>query len=251
MIKHKQTIVDQESGEKYQHDGVFEDSKMGIKGMHTLSTCSIRDPRARVLAGEIWSFSRDAENKIKLILEEILEQKLSLLKMENERVRDYLTWLREEKSKLSDMKHATLTTMYAELRAISLVNMVTVPNIIPTAGRSVLARWIIGDNTYSGDTGANYGSLGTSSTAVANGDTQLGTEVYRKATSSTARSSNVATLSNFYTATETTGTYQEAGWHIDGTASANTGQLLSHFLTGAVTKSSTETLVVESTLTIS
>jgi len=224
---------------------------IGIKGMHTLSVCSISDPRAKSLGGDIYTFSVDAENKIKLIMEELLEQKLSLLKKESESVRDYIAWLRAEKLRLAEHKHKTLTQMYAALRDISLVNMVTVPNIIPTAGRSVLARWIIGDNTYDGDTGANYGSLGSSTTAVANSDTQLGTETYRKATSSTARSSNVATLSNFYTATETTGTYQEAAWHIDGTASANTGQLLSRFLTGAITKSSTETLVVESTLTIS
>jgi len=131
------------------------------------------------------------------------------------------------------------------------VRQLEVHNIIPTAGRSVIARWITGDNTYSGDDGANYGSLGTSSTAVANGDTQLTAETYRKATSSVARSNNIAYLSNFYTATEVTGTFEEAGWHISGTALANTGQLLSHFLTTSIAKSSVESLVVESSLTIS
>lgn len=138
-----------------------------------------------------------------------------------------------------------------ELRIHSEFREKVVENIIPTAGRTVIAQWIVGDNTNDADNGANYGSLGTDNTTPANGDTTLGTETYRKATSSGNNSSNVALLSNFYSAAEVTGTFEEAGWHIDGTASADTGQLLSHFLIGTTVKSAAETLTVESTLTIS
>ena len=115
----------------------------------------------------------------------------------------------------------------------------------------MIARWLVGDDTYLADTGINYGSLGTSATAPANGDTQLTAETFRKATSSGTSASNVSLLSNFYTAAEVSGTFEEAGWHIVGTGAANTGQLASHFLTGTISKSVTETLTVESNLTIS
>ncbi len=141
--------------------------------------------------------------------------------------------------------------LLAELRKNCFRREFVVENIIPTAGRAVIARWIVGDDTYLADTGTNYGSLGTSATAPTNGDTQLTAETYRKATSSGTSASNISYLSNFYTAAEVSGTFEEAGWHIVGTGAANSGQLLSHFLTGAISKAVTETLTVESTLTIS
>ena len=147
--------------------------------------------------------------------------------------------------------HEAVSQMYADIRNLTLVRQYDLNNIIPTAGRAVIAQWITGDNTYDANTGVNYGSLGSSNTAPANGDTQLTTETYRKAISSVATASNIAYLSNFYTASEFSGTVEEAGWHIVGTASANTGQLLSHFLTTTIAKALTETLTVESTLTVS
>jgi len=121
-------------------------------------------------------------------------------------------------------------------------------NIIPTAGRSVLAQRLANTTTYTGI--INYGALGSGSASPANSNTTLGTETYRKATSSQTSASNIAYISNFYTATETSGTYAEAGWFIDGAASANTGQLFSRFLI-SVSKAVTETLTVESTFTFS
>lgn len=220
---------------------------------HLLSLCDIRHPLAVKLEKQIESVAkqyhrgihRAKQDRYRLLARlpyqeqwsSIQEQEVSLL---TEVIRD-----------LRLRCHRELGQLYRTLRDVSLVKQFEVNNIIPTAGRAVIAQWITGDNTYDADTGANYGSLGTSSTAPANGDTQLTAESYRKATSSVATASNVAYLSNFYTASEVTGTFEEAGWHIDGTASANTGQLLSHFLTGTVTKAATETLTVESTLTIS
>jgi len=224
---------------------------MGIKGLHTLSVCDVRAQGAKEAQDAIICFSTQQEAKIKGVRQQLYAIKSALLDGERCELLDSLAFWRTELRKLSEEKHHILTQMYAYLREIGGVSMLTVPNIIPTAGRAVLARWIIGDNTYDADSGANYGSLGTSATAPVNGDTQLTAESYRKATSSVARSNNIATLSNFYTATEVTGTFEEAGWHIAGTGSANTGQLLSHFLTTTIVKSSTETLTVESVLTIS
>jgi len=135
-----------------------------------------------------------------------------------------------------------------EFRRMCFLREATYENIIPTVGRSALAARSANDLTYTNV--INYGALGSSGTTPTNSDITLGTETYRKATSSQTNASNIAYISNFYTATETTGTYAEAGWFIDGTASADTGQLFSHFLI-SVTKSNVETLTVESTFTYS
>jgi hypothetical protein len=124
-----------------------------------------------------------------------------------------------------------------------------VKNLITTAGRSVLAQRLANTTTYTGI--INYGILGTSATAVANGDTQLGTEVFRKVVASASYTSNVAFIDFFYTKADTNGTYQEFGTAIDGTASANTGQLFTHALTGGWTKSSSESMTVSCQYTFS
>ena len=123
-------------------------------------------------------------------------------------------------------------------------------NIVATVGRNVIARLLAGDVTYSGQ--INYGALGSSSTAVANADTQLGTEVYRKLYSShTTDGNNVAYVDFFYAASDTNGTYNEFGNFIDGTGSANTGRLFSHILTGGWVKSNVQSMFVSCQYTIS
>jgi hypothetical protein len=123
-------------------------------------------------------------------------------------------------------------------------------NLVTTVGRNVLARLLAGDTTYSGQ--INYGALGSSSTAVANSDTQLGTEVYRKLFAShTTDGNNIAYIDFFYAATDTNGTYNEFGNFIDGTASANTGRLFSHILTGGWVKTSLQSMFVSAQYTIS
>ena len=121
-------------------------------------------------------------------------------------------------------------------------------NLVATVGRAVLAQRLAGNTAYSGT--INYGALGSSTTAPANGDTQLGTEVFRKLVSSQAVVSNIAYLSFFYSASEANGTHREFGTFIDGTASANTGQLFTHVAIN-ITKTSTQTLTIDATYTIS
>lgn len=220
---------------------------------HRLSICDVRHPTVASIEKEIEQTSKIYRGAVHRAKQDryALLARLPQRELWDRVQEESVSLLEAVIDDIRNRHHKILTEMYAEIRRLTLVNQLEVNNIIPTAGRAVIARWITGDNTYSGDDGANYGSLGTSSTAPANGDTQLTAETYRKATSSVGRSNNIAYLSNFYTATEVTGTFEEAGWHISGTGSANTGQLLSHFLTTTIAKTSVETLTVESTLTIS
>lgn len=120
-------------------------------------------------------------------------------------------------------------------------------NVTCTVGRSVLAQRLSGTTTYSGT--VNYGALGTDNTSAAVGDTTLGTETYRKALSSGTYSNNIAYLENFYTAAEVNGTFEEYGFFIDGTGTTDSGQLFNRF-TQSVTKSNTESLNVQSVITL-
>lgn len=120
-------------------------------------------------------------------------------------------------------------------------------NIIATVGRNVLARLLAGDNTYSGQ--LSYGALGSSTTAPALTDTTLGAETNRVGVSSQVAVGNVAYASFFFPAGSVIA-YEEFGNFIDGSSSANTGQLFTHVLISG-SKAATETLTVDSNYTIS
>jgi hypothetical protein len=138
----------------------------------------------------------------------------------------------------------------SSLKALGVIqNHLAAHNLITTRGRAVLASLLAGDNTYSGQ--INYGALGTSSTAVNNSDTQLGAEVYRKLFAShTTDGNNTAYVDFFYAATDTNGTYNEFASFIDGTASANTGRIFSHILTGGWVKTSLQSLFISAQYTL-
>lgn len=118
-------------------------------------------------------------------------------------------------------------------------------NLIPTVAKTAFAAQMAWDNTT--DIGDNlYIALGSNTTAPAAWDTQLGTEVVRKAQSSTTFSGAVAYVTAFFAAWEATGTHREFGLFGNGnttTASAtvNTGILYSH-VAANITVSATETL---------
>lgn len=139
--------------------------------------------------------------------------------------------------------------LVAELRELCLVREYEVENIIVTAGRSVVADRLANDTTYTGI--INYGALGSGSTTPANGDTTLTTEVFRKVVASASTTNNIAFIDFFYSKSDTNGTYNEFGTFIDGTASADTGQMWTHALTGGWVKSSSESMTVSCQYTIS
>jgi len=123
-------------------------------------------------------------------------------------------------------------------------------NLVPTVGRTAIADHLIASSPTPASLKVNKVALGTDATAPANGDTTLGTETYRNNIASAAKSNNIAYLTGFFSATETSGTFKEAGLFINGEAGADSGTLLSHVAID-ITKSVTETLTVDWTLTIS
>jgi len=121
-------------------------------------------------------------------------------------------------------------------------------NIIPTVGRTMIANNLTDtspDNTLL----VSHVALGTGVTAPANGDTTLETESFRNAVASRTNGNNVAYITGFYGATEVTGTFREAGIFSDGSGAADSGILLSRVAIN-ITKSNSETLTIDWTLTI-
>lgn len=123
-------------------------------------------------------------------------------------------------------------------------------NLIPTVGRTAIADHLTNASPSPASLRINYTALGSGTTAPANANTQLETEVYRKAVASQTKANNVAYYTAFYTATETSGTYREAGVFINGTGTANSGTLFSRVAIN-ITKTTSETLTIDYTLTIS
>lgn len=103
-------------------------------------------------------------------------------------------------------------------------------NLITATGQALIGNMLIDVATF--DTGLTYHAIGTNSTAVASGDTQLASEHKRLTVTSKSRSNNVLTYSTFYTATQSAVSVEEAGifGHNTANASANTGILFNHYL---------------------
>ena len=107
-------------------------------------------------------------------------------------------------------------------------------------GRSVIAGILAGETTYTGI--INYGALGSSSAAVTDSDIKLGTEVKRKAIGTRTRVNDQVNFEIYFSKSDTNGTYNEFGLFIDGTVSADTGQMFNRLLTGGWTKTASESL---------
>lgn len=105
------------------------------------------------------------------------------------------------------------------------VRTLVINNLVSRAGRTIMARLLKGDRTYSGE--INYCALGTGDTGSTTSDTTLETEQHRKQVSSGAYSTYHTYISTFFTAGEFQGTIKEIGHFIDGAAGVDTGQLWS------------------------
>lgn len=103
-------------------------------------------------------------------------------------------------------------------------------NLITATGQTLICDMLI--DVASFDTGLTYHAIGTATTAVASGDTQLGAENNRLTITSKSRLNNVLTYSTFYTASQSAVSVEEAGMFGHNTAStaSNTGILFSHYL---------------------
>lgn len=215
-------------------------AELRVKGVHTISHCKVETRRAHEMQSFLDTFRFGRAS----IIQET-EKEAALATLDNATFEQILS-IRKQGEILLGRHWARYREALNDFLRLFLVRQRCVENITCTAGRSVLMQRLSGTTTYTGI--VNYGTLGSSSTAAAIGQTTLGTEVYRKALSSGTYASNVAYLENFYTTTETSGTYEEYGFVIDGTASANTGQQFNRFTTTTV-KSVTESMNVQSTIT--
>ena len=128
----------------------------------------------------------------------------------------------------------------AELARICKVKNTVKHNMCVKVGRSIVAARLGGDTTYTGI--INYGAAGTSTTAVADSDTQLGAEVKRKAIATRTVVGDQVNLEVYFSKGDVSGTLQEFGLFIDGTTTANTGVMFNRLLTGGWSKSSAEAL---------
>lgn len=122
-------------------------------------------------------------------------------------------------------------------------------NLVPTVGRTMIANNLTASSPTN-DMQVSHVALGSNTSTPLNTDTTLGTETYRNQVASRTNASNLAYVTGFFSATETSGTYREAGIFCDGSGTANTGVLLSRVSIN-ITKSVTETLTIDWTLTIS
>jgi hypothetical protein len=97
-------------------------------------------------------------------------------------------------------------------------------------GKDLIVQRLIGTNTYS--LNINYGAIGTGSTAVTVTDTQLATESARTTVAYSQDVSNSEARIQFYfpNASLSNTTYREFGTFIDGSGTANSGQLFNRAL---------------------
>lgn len=131
----------------------------------------------------------------------------------------------------------------------ALVREVQFTNLVPTVGRAVLAKILVGDTTYTGE--INKVALGNGTALPVNGDTVLDNETYRQDVTSVAQVNNIAYLTSFIAAGVATGSYTEGGLFIDGTGSADTGQLFSRVLfTPTVDKGVLTSLTIDVSVTL-
>ena len=121
-------------------------------------------------------------------------------------------------------------------------------NIITTVAFTLITNNLT-DPTPDNDMLINYAALGSDDTAVAIGDTVLGTETYRNAIASLTNSANIAYATAFFNQTEVSGTFKEAGIFSDGGAGADSGILISH-VNIDVTKTAVQKLTIDWTLTL-
>lgn len=125
-------------------------------------------------------------------------------------------------------------------------------NVVCVNGKNAIAHYMGGGVTY--DAKPNYIAVGSDNTTVAASDTTLGTETFRKGvtTKSYEADGNNAKLyvATYLTTSEGNGTIEEVGLFTDATATADSGQLLSH-VNDTITKTSSDTLQLEFELTIS
>lgn len=147
----------------------------------------------------------------------------------------------------------TITVRAYKAGTKELVKEIIQRNLIMQAsnvGRDLIVQRLIGTNTYS--LNINYGAIGTGSTAVALTDTQLTTESARTTVAYSQNVGNNTAIIQFFFANTVLAntTYREFGTFVDGTGTANSGNIFNHalFSTPYTKVSGTDTTVEVSIL---
>jgi hypothetical protein len=135
-----------------------------------------------------------------------------------------------------------------KLNSICKVKVFEGCNIIPTVGMTLITNNLT-DASPDNSPRINYCAVGSGTTAPGLADTKLETETYRNTVASETNSGAVAYATMFLSATEDNGTYREVGFFSNGTASADSGVLVSHKAIN-ITKSAVQTLTIDWTLTL-
>jgi len=124
-----------------------------------------------------------------------------------------------------------------------------VKNLITTAGKTSMAAALQGATTNNQGI-ITYCAVGTDGTAPAAGNTDLGTELYRKLISVRSNTANAALFQTYFTTGEANGLLLEAGlFGDDATSTLGSGTLFAHVAISR-TKTSNDTLTINWTVTI-
>lgn len=122
-------------------------------------------------------------------------------------------------------------------------------NLVVTAGKAIIAEFLGRAVPSVSQLSPNFCAVGTGTDAPAAGNTTLQTETARTVVASRSHSSNAAYLTGYFGATDVSGTLREVGLFINGTATASSGTLFNRVSIN-VTKSLSETLTIDFTITI-
>lgn len=122
-------------------------------------------------------------------------------------------------------------------------------NKIPTVGLAAIANNLTSSSPSPANILIAYVEVGTGTNAPAAGDVALQTANTRSAVASRTNANGVAYVTGFFTATEAVATLREAGLFIGGSITLGTGTLFSRVSIN-ITKSNTETLTLDWTITL-
>lgn len=122
-------------------------------------------------------------------------------------------------------------------------------NKIPTVGLAAIANNLTSASPSPANILIAYVEVGTGTNAPAAGDTGLQTANTRTAVVSRTNSNGVAYVTGFFSATQAVATLKEAGLFIGGSITLGTGTLFSRVAIN-ITKSNTETLTLDWTITL-
>jgi hypothetical protein len=126
----------------------------------------------------------------------------------------------------------------------------TVPNLVVTAGKNYIAARMAGASGV-GQYVMNTMAIGTGTGTPAAGDTTLGTEAGRVATTSFSATNNTITATATFAAGTGTGAITEAGIFNPSSAGASGGTMLCRTTFPVVNKASGDSISITWTVTVS